>query len=249
MEDVILAMYEEMSRMEGKSHDRRDGESMKSFSEEWEKIHSTQEWGKYPSEQVIRFVARNYYNLDREQIEILDFGCGGGAHTWFLAREGFDVYAFDGSKSAVEKSKKYLEKEGFSEVHFSVQDGVDIGYDRDFFDCVIDSACVYANEIQAIKKMYENIYRVLKKGGKLYSSGFGRNTDGYGKGVLLEEGTYIDITEGVLSGRAVAHFYLQEEMETILNRIGFCNIKIDHMLYTDNGSRVEIFYAVAEKPR
>lgn len=71
---------------------------MKSFSEEWEKIHSTQEWGRYPSETVIRFIARNYYKTEREKIKILDFGCGAGAHTWYLAREGFDVYAFDGSK-------------------------------------------------------------------------------------------------------------------------------------------------------
>lgn len=28
----------------------------------WENIHANQEWGKYPSEQVVRFVARNYYN-------------------------------------------------------------------------------------------------------------------------------------------------------------------------------------------
>lgn len=67
---------------------------MKSFSEEWEKIHSTQEWGRYPSETVIRFIARNYYKTEREKIKILDFGCGAGAHTWYLAREGFDVYAF-----------------------------------------------------------------------------------------------------------------------------------------------------------
>ncbi len=26
---------------------------MKLFSEEWEKIHSTQEWGRYPSETVV----------------------------------------------------------------------------------------------------------------------------------------------------------------------------------------------------
>ncbi len=34
-----------------------------------------------------------------------------GAHTWYLAREGFDVYAFDGSKSAVAKAAQRLEKE------------------------------------------------------------------------------------------------------------------------------------------
>lgn len=71
---------------------------MKSFSEEWEKIHSTQEWGRYPSETVIRFIARNYYKTEREKIKILDFGCGAGAHTWYLAREGFDVYALMAQK-------------------------------------------------------------------------------------------------------------------------------------------------------
>lgn len=50
---------------------------MKSFCEVWEEIHAKNEWGKYPSESVVRFVARNYYKKDREKIRILDFGCGG----------------------------------------------------------------------------------------------------------------------------------------------------------------------------
>ena len=45
----------------------------------WEKIHSTREWGQYPSEHIIRFVARNYYAKDRPSIKICDFGMGGGA--------------------------------------------------------------------------------------------------------------------------------------------------------------------------
>lgn len=51
---------------------------MKSFDNVWEEIHSTTEWGQYPSEHVIRFVARNYYKKDRANTKILDFGCGGG---------------------------------------------------------------------------------------------------------------------------------------------------------------------------
>lgn len=50
----------------------------KSFDETWEEIHKTQEWGKYPTEHVIRFIARNYYKKERSKIRILDFGCGGG---------------------------------------------------------------------------------------------------------------------------------------------------------------------------
>ncbi len=52
----------------------------------WEKIHSQKVWG-YPSEHVIRFVARNYYKRNRSEVKILDFGCGTGANTWSLARE------------------------------------------------------------------------------------------------------------------------------------------------------------------
>lgn len=42
----------------------------KSFNQEWETVHSTQEWGMYPTEHVIRFIARNYYNVpERGKIE------------------------------------------------------------------------------------------------------------------------------------------------------------------------------------
>ena len=72
----------------------------------WNEIHETQAWGSYPSEHVIRFFARNYYSKERDKVKILDFGCGGGAHTWYLAREGFDVYAFDGAEAAVKKQEQ-----------------------------------------------------------------------------------------------------------------------------------------------
>ena len=98
----------------------------------WEEIHSTQEWGQYPSEHVIRFVARNYYKKDRRSVKILDFGGGGGAHTWYLAREGFDVYGFDGSPSAVRKAEAKLAREHLS-AHLCCATGQDVSYEDDFF--------------------------------------------------------------------------------------------------------------------
>lgn len=220
---------------------------MKTFSEEWEKIHSTEEWGRYPSEPVIRFVARNYYKTDRKQVKMLDFGCGAGANTWYLAREGFDVYAFDGSESAVRKAKEYLQKDGFSNVHFSVMDAGNLDYENDFFDCIIDNVCVYANLSDGIKKMYADIYSMLKCKGKLFTSVFGMNTDSCGTGVCIEENTYKDMETGALQGRAIAHFFTKEELRNTLEEAGFKNIMIDEMTYTDKGSVIELFFAIAEK--
>lgn len=217
-----------------------------SFHEEWEHIHQTEEWGAYPSEYVIRFIARNYYKKERESVKMLDFGCGAGAHTWYMAREGFDVYAFDGSESAVEKAKRRMEKENLK-AHFQVSDALALDYSDGFFDAVVDSACIYANLLDHIRQMYRNIYHILKPQGKLFTNCFGKQTEGYGTGELLEEGTYVNMTKGVLQGRAMAHFYTKGELKEVLDEAGFSNIQIDSVLYTDRGITVEQFIATAVK--
>lgn len=82
------------------------------WDQTWENVFKTQEWGKYPSEDLIRFVARNFYGApSRKEIKILEVGCGTGANLWYVAREGFSVYGIDGSKTAVEKANARLNSE------------------------------------------------------------------------------------------------------------------------------------------
>lgn len=219
---------------------------MKSFDETWEEIHAAQEWGKYPSEQVIRFVARNYYQKKRSDIKILDFGCGGGNHTWYLAREGFDTYAFDGSASAVNRVNKRLETEHL-QADVRVRDALELDYEKEFFDCVIDSAVVYANTYENIAAMYREIYSLLKPGGKLFSISFTTKTTGYGTGKELEKNTFCDITRGSLAGRGTTHFFEEKELLEILKLAGFGNIVVDRLYFTDCGNVVEQFLVQAEK--
>lgn len=219
---------------------------VRSFDNTWENIHATQEWGKYPTEAVIRFVARNYYSKEREKIKILDFGCGGGSHTWYLAREGFDVYAFDGSPSAVERVRKRLEQEGLT-AQLRVRDALELDYEKNLFDCVIDSVTIYANCLKNIIAMYQTTYELLKEGGKLFSILFGTETTGYGTGIQLEENTFRNIEKGGLAGRGTAHFFKREELQDIVKKVGFRNIVIDTMKYTDCGNVIEQFMIQAEK--
>lgn len=202
--------------------------------------------GGYPAEHIIRFIARNYYKTERKQVKILDFGCGGGNHTWYLAREGFDTYAFDGSPYAVENAKKKLEKEGLR-ADIRVLDGVNMEYEENFFDAVIDNVCICTNTLQNIKKMYANVHKVLKEGGKLETVCFGKETYGYGMGRVLEEGTYMEIPDGPLHDRGVTHFYGKEDLERVLAEAGFKDIIVDVILYTDNGKTVQQYVAQAAK--
>lgn len=217
-----------------------------SFDETWEELHKSRQWGMYPTEHVIRFVARNYYSKDRKNVKILDFGCGGGAHTWYLAREGFDTYAFDGSKSAVERVKEKLSLEGLT-ADLRVRDGAALDYEENFFDCVIDNVSIYSNRLEPIRKMYQEIYKILKKGGKLLTSSFSTDTTGYGEGTRIEEGTYRDIPIGNLAGRGTAHFWREEELRETITQAGFVSLQVDTIRYTDNGNVVEQYVLTAEK--
>ena len=212
----------------------------------WEKIHSTQAWGKYPSEPLIRFVARNYYGKERDKVRILDFGCGQGAATWYLAREGFDTYAFDGSESAVRKAEERLCEEGLS-ASFMVSDASTIDYEGEFFDAIIDNACIYANHIEDIHRMYQNVYRMLKKGGRLFSVCFGEELFGYDSGIEIEKGTYKDIQNGVLRDRGISHIFSEEELVKVLSDSGFSDIHVDWHRYTDQGNMVHLLIAIAKK--
>jgi len=195
--------------------------------EVWEKIHNSKEWGKYPSIEVVRFIANNYYNKQRDKIKILDFGCGQGANTWFLANENFDTYAFDISESAIYKAKERLNNMKLK-ANFSTMNGTNLQYSNDVFDSVIDCAAIYNNIFSDILLMYKETYRVLKFGGKLFSTGLWNvKTTGYGTGEFLERNTYNNLTLGALSNLGIVHFFTREELNESLKKIGFKNISID----------------------
>lgn len=223
---------------------------MGSFDEIWEQIHREQEWGKYPSEEVVRFVARNYYQKDRAATRLLDAGCGTGAIAWYMAREGFDVYAFDGSQTAIKKAEQRIQAEGLR-ASFSIGDALNMGYASEFFDGVIDSAMIYANTVINIKAILKECHRVLKTQGKLFSTGlFKVGMTGYGTGEKLEENTFRELTEGSLAHRGTVHFFDEQQIRNFWTEAGFKEIRIDSLERTDRGGTQKICYYMveAEKP-
>jgi 2-polyprenyl-3-methyl-5-hydroxy-6-metoxy-1,4-benzoquinol methylase len=77
----------------------------------WENIFLAQNWGKYPEESLIQFIARNFYETDRRGIRILEIGCGPGANIWYLSRENFNVYGIDRNKTAINIAKRRIEED------------------------------------------------------------------------------------------------------------------------------------------
>lgn len=183
----------------------------------WERVFTSQEWGKYPGEDVIRFIARNFYQLeDRRSVKILEIGSGPGANLWFLAREGFDVYAIEGSLSGVEQAKARLDKElpGWrGEVLCG--DFSSLPYDSETFDAVIDVEAVTCNPFAESVAIYKEVHRVLKPGGKLYSRTFAKGTLGDETGEKISHNCYLTDT-GPMAGKGPTRFTADDEIAQLL---------------------------------
>jgi SAM-dependent methyltransferase len=100
--------------------------------------------------------------------KILDFGSGGGRHTVYFARKGFDVYAFDQSEKAMEKLGAKVRREKLR-VDLRVLDMINaLPYADDFFDSVVAVRVIQHARYEQIRAIVAEIDRVLKKGGILF---------------------------------------------------------------------------------
>ncbi|MBW2617785.1 MAG: class I SAM-dependent methyltransferase [Deltaproteobacteria bacterium] len=205
------------------------------WDEVWEAVFQEQEWGRYPPEELIRFVARSFYNVARrDDVRLLEIGCGPGANVWFMAREGFDVFGVDASNTAIRLTRERLEGEGLR-ANLAVGDIKEL--DRIFpgltFDAVIDVCCIQCHQLADAEAILQQIHSVLKPGGRSFNMLLAAGTYGEGLGRKVEPGTFEGIAEGPLAGRGVNHFFSLDEVKRLMRP--FSDVQIDSSKRSLNG--------------
>jgi SAM-dependent methyltransferase len=210
----------------------------------WENIYRTKNWGIYPTEELIRFIARNYYDAeDRKQIRILDLGCGVGSATWYLCREGFTVHAVDGSETAIALLKHRLDSESL-QANLSVADISRLSYPDGYFDCVVDLVCLMCNDRNTTSRISGEVARVLKPGGRFFS--YNPRVGCWGDGIGKEIGTHTfqDSPDGPFAHMGVVRFTSEEDIPAIY--APFQPLQIDYAVRSVNGRAHEMaFWVVA----
>jgi SAM-dependent methyltransferase len=211
--------------------------TVKSWDPEWEEIFRRREWGKYPPEHVVRFIARHFYRVpDRSAVRLLDVGCGaGGACTWFMAREGFTASAVDGSPTAVAKAEARLRQEGLT-AEFVQSDVISLPWPDATFDAAIDNACLCNNTFENSAAIVREVARVLKPGGWLHSANFTDRCSDYGRGPATEPGGFARREgDGPLSGDYFTRFAGRPHVDALY--APFEHVAVDLESHTVDGMK------------
>ncbi|MGZ4059592.1 MAG: class I SAM-dependent methyltransferase, partial [Bacteroidia bacterium] len=187
----------------------------KSWDPVWENVFTNNEWGKYPGESLIQFIARNYYQTkQRSEIKILEVGCGTGANIWYISREGFDAYGIDGSETGISIAKKRLAAEGLK-AKLITGDIISLPYEDNFFDCVLDVECLYANDQNNTTVILKEINRILKPGGKFYSRTFSDKMNVGKTNNKISDFEFDSISDGPLEGKGFVRLMNENQLRNL----------------------------------
>lgn len=215
----------------------------------WECLNSeSRHQIKYPVESVIRFVKKNF----SEGSKILDDGCGAGRHVIFLAEEKYEPYGVDITKSGVLYTQSRLRNLGYAQYadNICVSGSESLPFEDGYFDGVISFGVLYYLRKDKIKEAIDEIYRVLKKGGKgllhirtLDDYRFDRrNMDDDD-----EHGCYIYENDNGKSAKKESgmfmHFFDKNEMMELCEEFKSVEINTE-MWYHDNDSYADVNYLV-----
>lgn len=219
-------------------------QAAKEYTRHWDEKFKARAWGRYPPEDFVRFMGRNFKNHpNKSGVKVLEVGCGPGANIWFLHREGFDVSAIDVSPTAVDLAGKRLAQENADcpspKADLRVGNFAALPWPDGTFDVAADIFALYANTSDVIEKAVMEIARVLKPGGLFYSKLWGTGCTGFGEGRKLENGTFDAIPSGPCRDMGVSHFFTREEIERVFGEY-FTPIAIDRIRRNDTAAAQEI---------
>lgn len=147
---------------------------------------------------------------------LLDLGCGVGRHSLLFAKRGFEVSACDLSKEGLDRLNK-LSKEGGLNITTKECDMLSLPYKDKSFDCLIAYHSIYHSDDEGIRKVINEIKRVLKAGGEAFISFNTKNGTSYKdpENKHLTEGTLVK-AKGHEAG--IPHYFAsKQDVESLLS--------------------------------
>jgi SAM-dependent methyltransferase len=165
----------------------------------------------------------------RKASKVLDLGSGSGRHLVYLAKNGFRVFGLDNSPEGLAIASRWLDEEGVS-ADLQLQDmtTASLPYESDFFDAVISVQVIHHGKIATIRKVVQEIERVLKRGGYIFITVPKLRNQGE-EFREIEANTFIPL-DGPEKGLP-HHYFTPEELKELFGNFEVNDIHLDDTLH------------------
>ena len=188
----------------------------------WEDIFRTRAWGKYPPEEFIRFMAANFYRHPaRHEVKVFEAGFGTGANLWYAAREGFTVFGLEGAQAGCDVAQRppRCRSAGLARARRAAARGRHLQAAA-LAPTPASMRCSTATPPPATAtrkraRLYREMHRVAKAGGRLYVRTPAAGCWGEGTGTPHGRGRW-ECAEGPFAGTGVVRFTTEDDLRDLL---------------------------------
>ncbi|APC84216.1 class I SAM-dependent methyltransferase [Clostridium botulinum] len=209
-----------------------------------EKIITKNSWAEnikkydlfWPDENIIRFLNKSYNKSNRDKIKVLDLGCGSGRNSIAIASEGFKTYSIDYNKECIDITKEKATNLDLN-LELSQNEGNEIPFDDNSFDCVIAWGSLFYNDSNGRIELLNEINRVLKKEGTFLANWRTTEDYFYKKGKEIEKNTFfLDESCKKFGLQDIVYYFAeQNDLKKLYNKTGFHIYNFDKKdFYTSN---------------
>jgi SAM-dependent methyltransferase len=142
--------------------------------------------------------------------DFLDMGCGFGRNAIFMAKKGYDVWAFDLSEHSTKMTKEKAEEQNVKLKEIKVADMLSLPYEDESFDCILAFNVISHTDKKGFNKILSEIKRVLRPGGEVYFTVGSKESFWFNnpKCIPIDDCTKIRVEDGPENG--IPHFYIDD---------------------------------------
>jgi tellurite methyltransferase len=171
----------------------------------WSSAEGREGWEE-PDADVVAMTERLRKN--RSRIRVLDLGCGVGRHTLMFARAGFETVAVDMAEAGLDELRRAAADEGLPLMAHAAS-MTDLPFPDDHFDYVLSFNVIYHGDGTVVRRVMDEIRRVLKPGGIYQGTMLSKRNDGFGIGDEIAPNTFVSepAPDDVGSDKGHPHFY------------------------------------------
>jgi len=150
-------------REEKEFHDRLRNVGLKEDQSNYDHLTSNKKY--YSITHSSNDFVNNWLRLRCPGKRVLDYCCGNGGTSFFLAKHGAQVTGIDISNTSIENCRKKTTQEGLGKnASFLVMDAENLEFDDNYFDIIFCGGVLHHLDIQ---KAYFELARVLKPDGEI----------------------------------------------------------------------------------
>lgn len=130
----------------------------------WDWSKSNGDHWLFPSEESY-FILNRWKDLGFSTF--LDLGCGLGRHSLQFARAGFEVYALDFSRQAVDALASKAKERNLN-IRTTCCDMISLPYREAFFDCILAYHVISHTTTEGIMRTISEISRIVRADGEIF---------------------------------------------------------------------------------